>query len=153
MRRQNGSDIFFLIKFRLCGLSWSLYLLPRSRRYTAVMETRKQRGPIGWLAARSWRFWIAAAIGLPTLYALSLGPACWLVTPVLMDHEGGPIELGPFADPLPVAQAPFIYWPIGWAAERDTEFRKIIRWYAYLGRSSVEVCVPTQANGKNGICL
>jgi len=36
---------------------------------------RKRRGPIGWLAARTWRFCVAVAV---MLYILSLPTATWL---------------------------------------------------------------------------
>lgn len=40
----------------------------------------KRRGPLLWLANRSRRVWIVAAlIGVPVLYLASFGPACWLV--------------------------------------------------------------------------
>jgi len=38
-----------------------------------VEPERKRRGPIGWLVARTRRFWIAVAL-LPVLYVASFGP-------------------------------------------------------------------------------
>src|SRR5262245_2303803 len=38
----------------------------------------KRRGPIGWLSARSSRFWIVMAV-VGCLYPLSLGPVGWLI--------------------------------------------------------------------------
>src|SRR5262245_19891274 len=38
---------------------------------------RKRRGPLLWLAARTWRFRVAVAL-MPVLYVASFGPACWL---------------------------------------------------------------------------
>jgi len=37
---------------------------------------RKRRGPLTWLADRTWRFWVVMAL-LPALYVASYGPACW----------------------------------------------------------------------------
>lgn len=34
----------------------------------------KRRGPIGWLAARTWQFWTVAAL-IPVFYVASAGPA------------------------------------------------------------------------------
>src|SRR5436853_2849631 len=64
---------------------------------------RKTRGPFGWMAARSRRFWVVAALA-PALYVASFGPACWAVeryrldatianlfySLLLMVHESGP---------------------------------------------------------------
>ena len=33
---------------------------------------------MGWLLSRPRAFWVTIAIGLPLVYPLSFGPACWL---------------------------------------------------------------------------
>jgi hypothetical protein len=40
---------------------------------------KKRRGPLLWLAAKSWRFWIVVVLA-PLLYVASFGPACWITS-------------------------------------------------------------------------
>jgi len=39
----------------------------------------KRRGPLTWLAARTWRFWGVVVLLPLVLYLGSFGPACWLL--------------------------------------------------------------------------
>lgn len=49
--------------------------------YNRGMNERstKRRGPLGWMADRSWRFWAIAAVLVPVLYVLSSGPAAYIL--------------------------------------------------------------------------
>lgn len=87
-----------------------------------------------WLSVRivnrreRWAKWtLAAAVGLPVLYVLSFGPACWW-------FSGEPHE--PIADEFVWNRwpsAPKVYWPIGWLSagrHPDDPIRITINWYA-----------------------
>ena len=81
-----------------------------------------------WLTVRivnrreRWAKWTATImVGLPVLYVLSFGPACWWFA---RDAE--------FESFVPVRFAPQPYWPIGWTAKRSLPIRKLIGWYATL---------------------
>lgn len=39
----------------------------------------KRRGPLAWLAARTWLFRVGVVL-LPVAYAVSFGPACWIAS-------------------------------------------------------------------------
>ena len=66
-------------------------------------QPKKRRGPLTWLAARTWRFWVVVVVVLPVLYVGSFGPACrWLAGSTFRgyrDSQGGRFT-------------PEIYWPI-----------------------------------------
>src|SRR5437762_631139 len=68
--------------------------------------TRKRRGPLTWLAARTWRFWVAVAAMLPVLYVGSFGPAYWWLS-----------QPRSSVDPKrAVHNSLSVYWPLGWFA-------------------------------------
>ena len=41
---------------------------------SGIDEPKKRRGPLLWLAGRSWRFWIGGAVITPVLYGASVPP-------------------------------------------------------------------------------
>lgn len=76
----------------------------------------KRHGPVGWLFARTRRFWIVTALLLPTTYVASFGPVCWWINPPYWDSVSR------------------LYWPIGWMHENAPEpVRAAINRYATLG--------------------
>src|SRR5438552_2452518 len=84
-----------------------------------------------WLTVRivnrreRWAKWTAATVvGLPLLYVLSFGPACWwLSKPVKLTFVS-----------LKARQAPALYSPFGWVARRaPSSFSTAINWYATVG--------------------
>ncbi|HEY3967077.1 MAG TPA: hypothetical protein VGM05_21130 [Planctomycetaceae bacterium] len=86
-----------------------------------------------WLTVRivnrreRWAKWTLAAVfvGLPLLYVLGFGPACWWLSEM-------PKSVAP--DGIPIRHAPWIYWPIGTAAnDLPRPIGRAIRWYAELG--------------------
>jgi hypothetical protein len=89
-----------------------------------------------WLAVRifnrreRWAKWtLAAAIGLPVLYVLSFGPACWITSRRFDTQLTG------------------FYWPIGWVMleGRDSVITDPLYGYGKLGmpRGSI-VEIPTE---------
>ena len=77
-------------------------------------------------------------IGVPALYVLSFGPACWwLTTP---SRDSGDLN----GVPIPQVQARRMYWPIGWLAlNGPSSIERLLGRYARLGGH--EVLVPTNA--------
>jgi hypothetical protein len=95
-----------------------------------------------WLGVRivnrreRWAKWtLAAVVGLPALYVVSFGPACWVMSRV----TDGRLPIG--------------YFPIGLAGAYGPEFtRQAICSYAYLGMpdgSSVFCPVYPSGEGTN----
>ena len=87
----------------------------------------KRRGLIGWLAARSRRFW-GVVLLLPVLYVASFGPACWLISYVGVG----------IARPNPPIRAvdwiSMAYVPVGQMALHGPDFvAQSLAWYATLG--------------------
>ena len=76
----------------------------------------------------AWMWIVVALIGVPLLYVLSFGPACWWFTTSSTLWA-------------PVRCAPKFYWPIGLLADRtETRFLyRPIRWYATLNDRPVVV--------------
>ena len=50
--------------------------------------SQKPRGPLTWLAARTWRFWVGLGL-LLTLYVGSFGPVCWRDSRLSLDKSSG----------------------------------------------------------------
>jgi hypothetical protein len=81
-----------------------------------------------------WAKWtLAGAFGVPLLYAVSFGPACWwLSTPLDLKFDGKTFK-----------EAPILYGPIGWATQLAPEpLASSINWYATLmiGKDEVIFC-------------
>jgi hypothetical protein len=78
-------------------------------------QTKRQQGPLLWLAGRSRRFWIVTLLLLlPALYVVSFGPACWLCNNRYLDGE----------------IAWLIYRPITWLVVRGpAPIRRAIWWW------------------------
>jgi len=100
-----------------------------------------------WLTVRivnrreRWAKWtlVGAIVGVPLLYILSFGPACWWFT--IPSSQSGD---DPFGVPLPAVQARQMYWPIGWVAVHGPiSIERLLAWYAKL--AGHEVLVPTSA--------
>jgi hypothetical protein len=83
---------------------------------------------------------LMAAVGLPVLYGLSFGPACWwFSTPSSRQFEA--LE----RCGVDVPCAPRQYWPIGWLAkEMPGPIRDAISWYAT--RRECLVTLPASPN-------
>jgi hypothetical protein len=83
-------------------------------------------------------FWATVVVvGLPVLYVLSFGPACWWLS------KPPPPGYSAIGD---TRTAPQFYWPIGWLAMKDPRWsRKIIFWYATRGID--RVMVPCKWDG------
>jgi hypothetical protein len=89
-----------------------------------------------------WAKWtlVAVVVGVPVVYVLSFGPACWWFT-VPSGYSNVDEILGA---PLPPVAAHQIYWPIGWLATHGPlSIERLLAWYAKLGGH--EVLVPTHA--------
>jgi len=88
---------------------------------------------------RSAKWTLAAAVVALALYVLSFGPACWWCSEIVSDRDG-----------LVVVQAPYIYWPVGWAANRRLPgIRQLLRWYGTLA-GNPGVVVPACADYDDG---
>lgn len=83
----------------------------------------KRRGPLGWLASRTRRFWIVVALvaALPAAYLLSAGPAFRQVVELRSVNQNGR------ADAIIAA-----YYPVTFVAERVEPFARLMNWYINL---------------------
>src|SRR5512144_358113 len=87
-----------------------------------------------WLTVRiinrreRWAKWtVVAVVGLPVLYILSFGPACWWFT--IPSGQSG--NFPGTNDPLPPVQVHQTYWPIGWLALKSPAWiERSLAWYA-----------------------
>jgi hypothetical protein len=79
----------------------------------------KRQGPIGWLSGRSRRFWILA-VSLPVLYALSVGPFCWVSSRT--GSTGGARIVN------------HVFRPLTWTVEKThiVKLRDLVDWYSGL---------------------
>src|SRR5262249_49414102 len=104
-------------------------------------RTSKRRGPMSWLAARSWRFWVVVAALMPVFYVVSFGPACWI--------EADPIPDGGFER---VHHPSVVYWPLGALARRtDLPATKWLRRWLLAGvPKDHAVLVPTGVDEVGG---
>ena len=93
-----------------------------------------------------WVFWTTViVVGVPVLYVLSFGPACWWFAK--------PIEVGSWAfsgslavDQRKMREASKAYWPLGWlVANGPTPVHRVLGWYALLGTDVV--VLPTDSSG------
>ena len=100
-----------------------------------------------WLTVRiinrreRWAKWtLMTSVGVPMLYILSFGPACWWFSrPV-----GGPYSVS--------VQVSHAYWPVGLLVKRSPRWmRKAVSEYARLGARAV--FVPTSPHDDNVIFL
>jgi hypothetical protein len=108
-----------------------------------------------WLTVRivnrreRWARWtlVGLLVGLPVLYVLSFGPACWWIATTIQEVPGGP-PIGNNA-----VYAPRAYWPIGWASIRSPYLKLAFAWYGRLiGRRSA-VLAPVKPTGSEGVIL
>ena len=86
-----------------------------------------------------WAKWMLAGVifGLPALYLLSFGPACWWFT--IPSGETG--NFPGTNDPIPRVRVRQMYWPIGRMAATGPRWsRRLLAWYATLNGG---VLVPT----------
>jgi hypothetical protein len=90
-----------------------------------------------WLAVRifnrreRWAKWtLAVSIGIPALYMLSFGPACWLAS-----RDDG--------------RVPECYWPVGWAAFQSRLVSTPIIWFAKTGMEAESSISLTRFPGKH----
>jgi len=75
---------------------------------------------------------VGIMIGMPLLYVLSFGPACWYARPEPGVHYRLP---------------PSIYWPIGWVCTKaPRSIVRLIGWYAIIGNDR-QLMVPTNPSG------
>lgn len=79
----------------------------------------KRRGPLSWLAVRSWRFWFVTAIALPLLYIASFGPVCWIIA-----------QAGPAYTPH---RWTVVYCPLLRLAVRSELTGMAVLWWATVG--------------------
>ena len=84
---------------------------------------RKRRGPLTWLADRTWRFWIGVAL-LPVLYVASFGPVAWMLSrgwmPDISEQE---FEL--------------FYWPIAQLYDHGPKpIHDSLDWYLEIGQNN-----------------
>jgi hypothetical protein len=101
-----------------------------------------------WIVNRRerWAKWTLAAVlvGLPVLYVLSFGPACWWFT--IPSGQSG--NFPGTNDPLPQVRARQIYWPIGWVAMHGPlPLERLLAWYATLGGHEVIVPMTAEEGG------
>jgi hypothetical protein len=83
-------------------------------------RAKKWQGPLAWLAGRSRRFWITAAL-LPVLYVASFGPACWISSRMNSGNWIGFTAL------------PTVYRPLLLGMYCDRRIVIAVEWYAGLG--------------------
>jgi hypothetical protein len=103
-----------------------------------------------WLTVRiinrrgRWAKWTLAGVaGLPMIYVLSFGPACWWFSPSPLD----PVTDGDALLQEVVSlrgttgrRAPGIYWPLGWmAGHGPAPLSRAIRSYATLSGDSIDL--------------
>lgn len=113
-----------------------------------------------WLAVRilnrreRWAKWtFAAVVGVPILYVMSFGPACWLAAvPV-------PIRFS-FSEPPPPPKDWFrIFWPIGWAGAAKhrspaSSWNKAFYWYTELWLArGFGVSIPKTNDGNTWVVI
>jgi hypothetical protein len=90
-------------------------------------EPKKRRGPILWLAERSWRFWTVVAIALVLLYPLSSGPAATIIL------NYGPINEEPLLSDWSAHVITNLYKPLRLIAGRPSQTNQLRRaWWWYL---------------------
>ena len=92
-----------------------------------VEPIRKPRGPLTWLAARTWRFWVMVPIAavLPLMYVASFGPYCAL-------HDGAYLPAAELPDGWGEPLDAF-YSPVIWAAnDAPVPVQTIVLWYISL---------------------
>ena len=100
-----------------------------------------------WLTVRivnrreRWAKWtLASVFGVPLLYVLSFGPACWWFS----TYEPPTVPSFAWGE---WPYAPCIYWPFGWlSAHGPQPIRDTINWYAT--RRSEVVMLPNDWEGK-----
>jgi hypothetical protein len=103
-------------------------------------QTRR-RGPLLWLAGKTWRWWAVMLLLLPVPYIVSFGPVCWWFKEIKIE-----------ANDVEVNIAPTLYWPLGWLAENGPEpLPDAINWYGTLGVYWVHV--PTNSAGTHWMVL
>lgn len=105
-------------------------------RIKAVDHPREHRGPLMWLAARTRAFWVGFALGLPVMYFISFGVACWFVTRLGSGHT--------------VSR---IYFPIGWTMlNSPAVVRRPLNSYVHFWkRSGRLVVVPAEPTGPGAV--
>jgi hypothetical protein len=88
-----------------------------------------------------WPWIVALLIGLPVLYVVSFGPACWLTS-----QRYGWSKLQPH-------RAMIIYYPLGaLAAKRDTIHSRCLCWWMTLAiPRAYAAVVPTNAAGTQSL--
>jgi hypothetical protein len=104
----------------------------------------KRRGPLLWLAGRSWRFWVVVTLMLPVLYIASFGPAVW-ITSRLHSSPGG--RRTPY-------RAMVIYYPLATFIRQHHKSpwgRPLVKWI-YLGAARFPdktgiIILPLDASG------
>src|SRR5436190_22613631 len=84
-------------------------------------QPRKRRGPLTWLAARTWRFWVMVALAQPFVYVGSFGPACWLAAIPIVPPASSPARL-----PNPVMR---VYWPLGKLLGHGAHVGRAVGWW------------------------
>lgn len=91
-----------------------------------------------------WPWILTVLIGLPVLYVLSFGPACWwFSTP---PHE--PLDIGYSAFQYHTVSR--FYWPIGWLAKHGPDpVGQFIFWYATI--NGKHVVLPCDLSGTDGL--
>jgi hypothetical protein len=92
-----------------------------------------------------WPWIVAGLIGLPVLYVLSSGPACWITA------RSGPVDVrhDPNGPPVPVAMR--IYCPLGYLLSGYSYSRpqKLLLWWMALGvPPEHSVRVPRSLDGR-----
>lgn len=96
----------------------------------------KRRGPLGWLVARTWRFWVVAALLMPLLYVGSFGPACWITA-----------RLSSGARIPPPPKWMLIYSPLGVICTANSRPSAMLRRWASVGApDDAHVAVPTSTD-------
>ncbi len=103
------------------------------------------------------RLAIALVAGIPLIYVLSFGPACWwfskrefhgslFPSPLIADFKLGDGGPNPLKLLLP-RHAPRLYWPIGWLAKHGPNpVSRAICWYASSGTEAVYLPVDFTGN-------
>ncbi|MBI3860511.1 MAG: hypothetical protein HY290_01300 [Planctomycetia bacterium] len=95
-----------------------------------------------WLTVRivnrreRWAKWmLATVVGVPALYVVSFGPACWWFS--IPSASKWPNSM---PNAITVAKAPRLCWPLGWVMRHGhPAIRKPVHWYALLNTQTVAV--------------
>ena len=113
-----------------------------------------------WLGVRiinrreRWAKWalVMTPVGVPVLYVLSFGPACWWFSSAMPSYaaEASDWQMLTYGSTVPARAAlvaPTVYWPFGWLAQNAPRpVQKAVVWYA---NRNGKVALPIDRSGRH----